>query len=56
MNDLQGAGRVRILIVDACRDNEVIKQLSARLPATRSAVFSAWPRRLLCRMMTLKPC
>ena len=40
MNDLQGAGRVRILIVDACRDNEVIKQLSARLPATRSAVFS----------------
>ena len=40
MNDLQGAGQVRILIVDACRDNEVIKQLSARLPATRSAVFS----------------
>jgi tetratricopeptide (TPR) repeat protein len=40
MNDLQSASRVRILIVDACRDNEAIKQLAGRLPATRSAAFT----------------
>jgi tetratricopeptide (TPR) repeat protein len=40
MNDLQSASRVRILIVDACRDNEVIKQLAGRLPSTRSAAFT----------------
>ena len=40
IDDLQNAGQVRILIVDACRDNEVIKQLASRLPATRSAVFT----------------
>ena len=40
INDLQSASRIRILIVDACRDNEVIKQLAARLPATRSAAFA----------------
>ena len=31
---------IRILIVDACRDNEAIKQLAARLPAMRSAAFA----------------
>ena len=40
MNDLQSASHVRILIVDACRDNEAIKQLAGRLPATRSAAFT----------------
>ena len=40
INDLQSARRIRILIVDACRDNEVIKQLAGRLPATRSAAFA----------------
>jgi len=40
MNDLQSASRVRILIVDACRDNEAIKQLASRLPTTRSAAFT----------------
>jgi len=38
--DLQGAGHVRILIVDACRDNEVVQQLAKRLPATRSTAFT----------------
>jgi invasion protein IalB len=38
--DLQNAGHVRILIVDACRDNTVMQQLAARLPATRSAAFT----------------
>jgi tetratricopeptide (TPR) repeat protein len=40
VNDLQNAGRVRILIVDACRDNSVVTQLASRLPATRSASVS----------------
>ena len=40
ISDLQNAGHVRILIVDACRDNEVMKQLAGRLPATRSAAFA----------------
>jgi tetratricopeptide (TPR) repeat protein len=40
IDDLQNAGQVRILIVDACRDNEVVKQLASRLPSTRSAAFS----------------
>jgi uncharacterized caspase-like protein len=37
IDDLQNAGRVRILILDACRDNEIVQQLARRLPATRSA-------------------
>ena len=40
INDLQNAGRVRILIVDACRDNDVVKQIARRLPPTRSSAFS----------------
>jgi len=40
ISDLQSAGQVRILIVDACRDNEAMKQLAGRLPATRSAAFA----------------
>lgn len=39
VDDLQRAGRVRILMVDACRDNNVLQQLASRLPATRSAAF-----------------
>src|SRR5438067_9079921 len=35
IEDLQGAKGARILILDACRDNEVIKQLAA-LKKTRS--------------------
>jgi uncharacterized caspase-like protein len=40
ISDLQNAAHVRILIVDACRDNEVMQQLAGRLPATRSAAFT----------------
>jgi Flp pilus assembly protein TadD len=40
IGDLQGASRVRILIVDACRDNEAIAQLASRLPASRSAALN----------------
>jgi tetratricopeptide (TPR) repeat protein len=40
ISDLQNAGRVRILIVDACRDNQVLQQLASRLPATRTAAFT----------------
>ena len=40
MNDLQAASHVRILIVDACRDNDAVKQLAGRLPPTRSAAFT----------------
>ena len=36
INDLQSAARVRILIVDACRDNNVVQQLASRASATRS--------------------
>lgn len=38
--DLQGASRVRILMVDACRDNEAVQQLASSLPKTRAAAFS----------------
>jgi hypothetical protein len=31
---------VRILIVDACRDNDAVQQVTARLPSTRAAAFS----------------
>ena len=31
--NLQGASRVRLLMVVACRDNEAIQQLASRLPA-----------------------
>lgn len=37
LSDLQGASRVRILIVDACRDNAAIQQLANSLPKSRSA-------------------
>jgi tetratricopeptide (TPR) repeat protein len=37
IDDLQNAGRVRILMVDACRDNNIVQQLARRLPATRSS-------------------
>jgi lipoprotein NlpI len=40
INDLKGAGRVRILIVDACRDNDIVQQLASRLPSSRSAAFA----------------
>jgi Caspase domain len=40
ISDLQSAGHVRILIVDACRDNKVMEELSSKLPATRSAAFT----------------
>jgi tetratricopeptide (TPR) repeat protein len=40
INDLQNAGRVRILIVDACRDNDVVQQIARRLSPTRSSAFS----------------
>ena len=40
INDLQSAGRVRILIVDACRDNDVVQQIARRLSPTRSSAFS----------------
>jgi tetratricopeptide (TPR) repeat protein len=40
IGDLQGASRVRILIVDACRDSEAVQQLASRLPASRSASLS----------------
>jgi hypothetical protein len=38
--DLSGASRVRILIVDACRDNGLVQRLSAKMPASRSISFS----------------
>jgi tetratricopeptide (TPR) repeat protein len=40
IGDLQNAAHVRILIVDACRDNEVMQQVASKLPATRSAAFT----------------
>lgn len=40
ITDLQGASRVRILMVDACRDNEAVQQLASNLPKTRAAAFS----------------
>ena len=40
IGDLQTAGRIRILIVDACRDNQAVQQLASTLPKTRSAAFT----------------
>jgi hypothetical protein len=40
IDDLRNSTRVRILIVDACRDNKVVAQLSSRVPATRAAAFT----------------
>jgi tetratricopeptide (TPR) repeat protein len=40
ISDLQGASQVRILMVDACRDNEAVQQLASSLPKTRAAAFS----------------
>jgi tetratricopeptide (TPR) repeat protein len=37
LSDLQAASRIRILIVDACRDNNAIQQLANSLPKSRSA-------------------
>jgi tetratricopeptide (TPR) repeat protein len=37
LEDLQNGKGVRILILDACRDNEAIQQLAATLPKSRSA-------------------
>jgi uncharacterized caspase-like protein len=37
IDDLQNARGVRILIIDACRDNNAITQLARRMPATRGA-------------------
>jgi hypothetical protein len=39
IENLSGAKGARILILDACRDNEVIKQLAANLPKSRGAAF-----------------
>jgi tetratricopeptide (TPR) repeat protein len=39
IGDLQTVGKVRILIVDACRDNKAMQQLASRLPASRSLAF-----------------
>ncbi len=40
VEDLRNASRVRVFIVDACRDNKVVQQLAGRLPATRAAAFT----------------
>jgi len=40
LEDLSRARNIRVLILDACRDNEAVKQLAAALPKTRSAAFS----------------
>lgn len=40
IGDLQGASKIRILIVDACRDNDAIQQLASSLPKSRSAAFA----------------
>ena len=37
--DLRNAKNVRILILDACRDNEALLQLAASLPKTRSSAL-----------------
>jgi predicted negative regulator of RcsB-dependent stress response len=45
VRDLQGAGRARILIVDACRDDQVVARAVAKLPAARAAALGnglAW--------------
>jgi uncharacterized caspase-like protein len=40
IGDLQSASRVRILIVDACRDNGVMRQLQNGLTVTREAAVT----------------
>lgn len=43
--DLHGANRVRVLILDASRDNDVARKAAATLPAPRAAAFArglAW--------------
>jgi hypothetical protein len=40
IEDLQGASKVRLLFVDACRDNDVVQQLTSRLPRARAAAFT----------------
>ncbi|MGP0059820.1 MAG: caspase domain-containing protein [Beijerinckiaceae bacterium] len=40
VEDLQAAKNVRILILDACRDNKVVEQMASLLPASRAAGFS----------------
>jgi tetratricopeptide (TPR) repeat protein len=41
IGDLQGASRGRILIVDACRVDEVVSQAVAKLPGPRAAAFGS---------------
>jgi Tfp pilus assembly protein PilF len=41
IGDLQGASRGRILIVDACRVDEVVARTVAKLPAARAAAFGS---------------
>jgi tetratricopeptide (TPR) repeat protein len=41
IEDLQGASRGRVLIVDACRVDEVVAQAVAKLPAARAAAFGS---------------
>lgn len=38
--DLQAASKIRILIVDACRDNDAVQQLASTLPKSRSSAFA----------------
>jgi TonB family protein len=40
VEDLQAAKNVRILILDACRDNKVVEHMASLLPASRAAGFS----------------
>jgi uncharacterized caspase-like protein len=40
LDDLQGASKIRLLFIDACRDNEAVQQLASRLPRTRAAAFT----------------
>jgi uncharacterized caspase-like protein/TPR repeat protein len=41
IDDLQSASRIRILLIDACRDNKGVQQLNAKLPkATREAALT----------------
>jgi uncharacterized caspase-like protein len=39
LHDLKNSNGAKILILDACRDNEVLSQLAASLPKTISAAF-----------------
>jgi hypothetical protein len=46
LGDLQNAARIRIVMLDACRDNGVIQQLASTLPASRSAALTRGLSRL----------